>query len=102
MASHLVLNLCGLRVQPPMMHTFLKSKLSNSLAQLKEVWINIPFSLLQVTEIGQVKEGNASCLRGTYQRRCYDDYCLRDEEGNLYLLRAYYVPGTYKKQKLEQ
>ena len=47
---------------------------------------------------GQLSQG--SLLQG--QRRYYDEFCLRDEEGNLYLLRAYYVPGTYEKQKLEQ
>lgn len=33
---------------------------------------------------------------------CNDEFCLRDEEGNLYLLRAYYVPGTYEKKNSKQ
>lgn len=35
---------------------------------VKGVWVNIPFSLPQVAEMGQVKAGTAACFRGAYSR----------------------------------
>lgn len=56
------------------------------------------YFIIAIIEIEQVKEGNTNYFRGLLfqgQKRCFDEYRLTDEEGNLHLSRAYYVPGTY-------